>query len=419
MIRTVSREISWDGDLREIEPAIQHAVAPAYPLRWAITKVTSNSLWAEITILEGLKIPEISATRHMPPNRNDSAFYVVTQLLPTGIGLELGGYAGDGTPATNLLACAADRVVTHPNSVNAAACNWASPNVWYVEGAMLDRWLAGNCALRPSRANRIGLLVDQGVEQAGGLQLLENVANTFRMVGGGMVTLDLTAEPLALNLARGPSGITHGELANPEILLASAKRLLATGAQAIALVGDFSYLAAPIEGYLGGQAPDPLGGLEAILSHFISLALRVPCAHAPFIWPSSEPCDPRAAAEEIGGTYLACVLKGLQRAPRIVSGQDTSPGDLLAPDLVIAPASAMGSAGIIRAACRGIPLLAVQNSSILQVGPEQLGIAAEFATSYLEAAGLVLAYRAGIDPATIRRESGYALARGLRSSMHR
>ena len=42
-------------------------------------------------------------------------------VIPTGIGCELGGYAGDAIPAARLLAAASGCLITHPNVMNAAA----------------------------------------------------------------------------------------------------------------------------------------------------------------------------------------------------------------------------------------------------------------------------------------------------------
>ena len=39
------------------------------------------------------------------------------QVVPTGLRCEIGRFAGDACPATNLLAAAADYVITHPNAV--------------------------------------------------------------------------------------------------------------------------------------------------------------------------------------------------------------------------------------------------------------------------------------------------------------
>ena len=38
-------------------------------------------------------------------------------IIPTGIGCNVGGYAGDGIPAARLLASASECLITHPLSL--------------------------------------------------------------------------------------------------------------------------------------------------------------------------------------------------------------------------------------------------------------------------------------------------------------
>ena len=45
---------------------------------------------------------------------------VVVNIIPTGIGCSIGGYAGDATPTANLLASTVDYLITNPNTVNAS-----------------------------------------------------------------------------------------------------------------------------------------------------------------------------------------------------------------------------------------------------------------------------------------------------------
>ena len=52
---------------------------------------------------------------------------------------------------------------------------------------------------------------------------------------------------------------------------------------------------------------------------------------------------------------------------------------------------------------RGIPLIAVANPCLLQVTAGALGLPALAASSYSEAAGLLLALREGISPAALTR----------------
>jgi hypothetical protein len=58
-----------------------------------------------------------------------------------------------------------------------------------------------------------------------------------------------------------------------------------------------------------------------IAGHVITKKLMIPCAHAPAFAPSpaESGISPKACAEEIGYTFLPCVLSYLHRAPSLVS----------------------------------------------------------------------------------------------------
>jgi hypothetical protein len=164
--------------------------------------------------------------------------------------------------------------------------------------------------------------------------------------------------------------------------------------------------------YRHGEGVDGLAGAEAVISHLLVRHLGIPCAHAPALapLPPDAGLDPRAAAEELGHTFLPCVLVGLSRAPGLVALAATGPGSpvplLHAGQLgaVVAPAGALGGEAVLACAARGVPLIAVEgNPCLLQVRGEALGLSVLPATSYAEAAGLVLALREGIDPGALRR----------------
>ena len=87
----------------------------------------------------------------------------VVMIVPTGLGAEIGGHAGDANPAAKLLAACCDNLILHPNVVNASDINEIPENCLYVEGSMLDRFLRGENALRPVRQNKILLAVNSPV----------------------------------------------------------------------------------------------------------------------------------------------------------------------------------------------------------------------------------------------------------------
>lgn len=337
--------------------------------------------------------------------------FTVLHLVPTGIGAEIGGYAGDATPATNVLAAACDRLITHPNVVNAAVLYGACRNVWYVEGGAIDRFALGEWRLRPVRSNRIGLLIDRAIADGDpqGLNHLLTAAEAMRTVHGvDIIGWSRTSEPVRSRIVLSSDQSSAGEVENEKVLIDGARRLMAKGAEAIALVTRMPELPEEAsEAYLHGQGPDPIGGLEAILSRVISRALLIPCAHAPYEPPDPpEGVDPRAAAESIGYTFLPCILEGLRRSPRPVASDSTRPGDLGFADMdaVVVPFGACGGIPVLAAARAGVPIVAVRGNAVVTAAePSALGHEILEAASYLEAAGILLALKAGIAPAMVRR----------------
>ena len=330
-------------------------------------------------------------------------------VIPTGVGCEVGGYAGDGLPAARLLAAASGCLVTHPNVMNGAALYWSDRRIHYVEGWALDRFASGALALAPVAGRRVGLLLDGGIEpelRTRQIQAADACRATLGLAIGPVLT---TEAPLGVSLSLGPSGSSWGTLARPDVLLRAGEQLLAAGATAIAVVARFPDDAGSeaLAAYRHGAGVDALAGAEAVISHLLVQHLGIPCAHAPALapLPLDGQLDPRAAAEELGHTFLPCVLVGLSRAPDLVSPQDRR-ALLRAEDLgaVVAPAGALGGEAVLASVERGVPLIAVEaNPCVLQVDATALGLPVLMASSYSEAAGLVLALREGLDPLALMR----------------
>ena len=337
-------------------------------------------------------------------------------LVPTGIGCAIGGYAGDALPSARLLAAASGCLITHPNVMNGAALYWSDPRIHYVEGYGLDRFAAGDWLLRPVRRQRIGLLLDAGIEPELAqrqIQVAEACRATLGLEIGPVLSTDV---PLGVQLERGASGASWGSLERPDALLRAGERLRTAGATAIAVVARFPEdpQSAELAAYRQGSGVDALAGAEAVISHLLVRHLQIPCAHAPALGPLPlDPhLDPRAAAEELGYTFLACVLVGLSRAPDLVTDLVTAAGrqqvDQLGVDqlgAVVVPDGALGGEALLAAVARDVPVITVANPSLLNVTPELLGLAEAVlpAASYSEAAGLVLALREGLSPASLQR----------------
>ena len=332
-------------------------------------------------------------------------------VVPTGIGCAIGGYAGDALPSARLLAAASGCLITHPNVMNGASLYWKDPRIHYVEGYGIDRFAAGDWALRPIRQQRIGLLLDAGIEpelRQRHLQVADGCRATLGIEIGPVVSSDV---PLGVHLGLGQSGASWGTLERPDALLRAGERLKANGATAIAVVARFpdDQGSEALQAYRHGSGVDALAGAEAVISHLLVRHLEIPCAHAPALsaLPLDPQLDPRAAGEELGYTFLACVLVGLSQAPELVQRSAANIRDLVADDLgvLVVPEGSLGGEAALACLERKVPVICVTNPSLLQVTSTVLGLGSEVlqASSYAEAAGMVLALREGVSLSALMR----------------
>ena len=362
----------------------------------------------------------------------------VVLIVPTGVGASIGGFAGDALPVARAIAQISDTLITHPNVLNGAQLYWPIPNALYVEGYALDKFAAGCWGLQPVHQNRIGLILDAGIEPDLQLRHLQAVDAARATLGLNITDWVLTDRPLQVELRIAQSGASWGTIGNPDSLLRAAEKLIKQArVEAIAVVARFpdDEGSLALENYRRGKGVDPLAGAEAVISHLVVRTFNIPCAHAPAL--SALPLDPhlspRSAAEEIGYTFLPCVLAGLGKAPQFVTpavgqasclsqvlgGQDAHPTrekfyanrrdfesqDLWADrvDAVVIPATACGGSAILSLSGReSVQIIAVgDNKTQMQATPEKLGIKALQVNSYLEAIGVLVAKRAGISPASL------------------
>jgi hypothetical protein len=407
--------------LERVAPALAvQSRAGRHPLRSAIVRVTDRDALIETTFVEfdpgdpyQDRFTEVELTSARRKDHQEATFAAV-QIVPTGVRCEFGGYAGDACPATNLLAAAADMVVTHPNAVNASDLNEMASNVLYVEGRSLDDFLLGRLALVPTRSNRIGTFVDR--TGSGHLDDVINTLNAARAVAGidcGIYTVG--AVEIGVRTEWSATGCAVGTIRNPIAILDMVEHLLAQGVQAIGGVSVIHGVSAgEFSRYLSGDIPNPSGGVEAIVTHLISKVFRVPTAHAPLPYYQDArergTHNPRAAAEFISTPHYLCVLKGLARAPRLVAIEQLAQVashqiSLNNVGAVVAPASCLGGVPALAAEFSDIPLIAVEdNHTLLDVTNDKMRMHNVIPVkSYAEAAGVVLALRHGISLESLRR----------------
>ena len=329
--------------------------------------------------------------------------FTVVLIVPTGVGAAIGGYAGDALPVARSIAQISDRLITHPNVLNGAQLYWSLDNTYYVEGYGLDRFAAKDWGLRPVRQNKIGLLLDAGIEPELRLRHLQAADATRATLGLNLTDYVVTDAPLEVELRTADSGASWGTIGNPGSLLRAAEKLISQGgAEAIAVVARFpDDNSQELQNYRHGSGVDCLAGAEAVISHLIVRQFQIPAAHAPALLPLAvDPeVSPRAAAEELGYTFLPCVLVGLNRAPQFVQNssldRETMWSDEV--DAVVIPYRSCGGSAILNLANRSEIIAVTNNTTAIQVPPEPLGIKVTKVDSYLEALGVIAARRAGVD----------------------
>ncbi|CAI5534389.1 unnamed protein product, partial [Closterium sp. Naga37s-1] len=368
--------------------------------------------------------------------------YVAVLIVPTGVGAEIGGFAGDALPVARAFSSVAECLIAHPNVLNGAMLYWPLPRALYVEGHALDRFARGEWGLQPVHSNRVGLVFDRAIEEdllqrhlqvppfrrhsaslvgaawsgcsdiaavllsaffvsclaaaplhldpyprlllpACALTMLPTthpprptlppplqVADAARAtLGIDIVGYTVTDRPLKVicsplllkpvspwacvgggqqvhKWVDGATGAATGRIDEADSLLRAVHTLLAaplaahppshahalspaaapaTGARGVDAVGVVARFPDDAEEvlqqYREGQGVDVLAGVEAVISHLVVHRFQLPAAHAPALAPLPllPSIAPRSAAEEIGHTFLPCVLAGLSRAPRLVT----------------------------------------------------------------------------------------------------
>lgn len=303
-------------------------------------------------------------------------------IVPTGIGASIGGFAGDGSCWARKFSekC---RLIVNPNVVNAACFSGINENMLYVEGYSLDEFFRGKVRLKPNKNNRIGVVFDKSIPKDV-LNIHINTINAVKAVYGvDVIGYEITEEPAGVEFFVDKSGISTGNVSNLNTIKTSAEKLINRGAQAIAIVCLFPEDEG--EDYSNGIGVDPVGGVEAIISHYISKELKVPCAHSPAFIDcsiSTNIVDSRASAEYITPTFLPCILLGLNQAPLISEKEGISVENL---DFMIVPYNSIGSIPVLEMNKREKKIYAVkENKTVLNVTPFELDLKCDIIESYEE-----------------------------------
>ena len=332
-------------------------------------------------------------------------------IIPTGIGCEIGGFAGDALPAAKLLASASGCLITHPNVMNGGSLSEKNKDIFYVEGYSLDRFAVGEIGLKSVKEQKIGIIFDSSIEHKTLMRHLQVADACVATLGIDVDSYVLTKKPVGIVIDSESAGISGGLIENPDTLIEAGERLIDRGITAIAIVTKFPDDLDLIQtnSYREGKGIDPIAGVEAVISHLISKFLKIPCAHAPALSPIElkENLDPRTASEEIGYTFLPSVLIGLSKAPDLIELSGKNENITLHPsnvESIVVPSGALGGEGVLACIERGLNIISVKNENILNIENHNFNCPKLIEVdNYFEAAGLIVAIREGINPKSIQR----------------
>ena len=377
-------------------------------IRWYISQITSDYMMIQATLYskQFAEMDESVEGQYYPGKT------VVVNIIPTGIGCSIGGYAGDATPTANLLASTVDYLITNPNTVNASNFINLKNNVVYAEGHSIDLFCGGCINFHLPYANTVGLIIEKSEDWK--IDILFNLINAVRAIYGvNIIDPVITDEPISSRCIRNEVGAFVGSVDNPDVLINAGQELIQKGANAIAITTNVQDL--PSEMYakhFRGECPNPVGGVEAIISHLMMKKFQIPVAHAPLLNIKdldlvNNIVDARGSGEMASTSGLACILVGLQKAPQIKQSKNRI-ADIININNVLAvviPTTCLGGVPILQAEKYNIPVIAVgENHTILDVSQSKLQLNNVIeAHSYAEAAGLILALKNNIHLESLSR----------------
>jgi hypothetical protein len=275
----------------------------------------------------------------------------------------------------------------------------------------------GTAALQPVRSNRVLVIIDDHEIEIFANDTVNAVNAARATYGFDCAKIVKLNPPLRMTAEFMKSGRAAGEVKGLERVLSVLNENAGTfDAVAIASVIDLDQETHEQYFHLDGEMINPWGGVEAMLTHAISMLYEIPAAHSPMLENHEVAnfdlglVEPRLAAEAVSLTFVQCMFKGLHRSPRIITDPDTmrEAGLLTAADIscLVIPDKCIGLP-TLAAMKQGIPVIAVRENDNLMENdlhalpwaPGQLHIV----ENYWEAVGVMTALKAGITPSSLRR----------------
>ena len=401
--------------LGQVRAAVERQVgAFETPIRFAVTNSKGGRWTCELGTLTS-QAAGCGLFDFNPRTYEDTDSFNVIMLVPTGIGAMVGGHAGDATPAATLLSSVCDTLITHPNVLNASDIIQIPTNALYVEGSLITQLMMGTIGLRRVRNNRLLVLV-QAHEDEMFTNAAINSVNAARASYGLNASIVEIDPRFRMISEYAPSGSAAGRIEGIEYIYDLLDARMGEF-DAIAITSVIELPRGLHENYyrLGDDVVNPWGGVEAMLTHTISLRYGLPTAHAPMLESKSVAetdfgvVDPRMAAEVISLAFFQCVLRGLQTSPAVTTASPRGSGsEIQTPNIscMVIPDGCIGLP-TFGALLNGVPVVAVSgNANLMRNNLDSLPWhPTQFfrVENYFEAAGVVAALRAGIAPSSISR----------------
>ena len=403
----INLDIPFHLNPKSIKESISNACKDYTILRFVSLKSDGKKMRANV-LLSKLKIEDHDIFKLNKRASEKTEEFNTCFLIPTGIGCEVGGHAGDANTALRLIAESCDQVITHPNVVNASDINEMPDNCLYVEGSHVTEFLQGQIGLVKTRANKILVLIDAHNAEQRYVDLTINSVNAARATLGVDSNIEFINEDFYMN-AFTLDKLAQGEMDGLHRLVNKIEQTK-HDFDAIAVVSPIRVEEGTHEVYSksNGDMVNPWGGVESMLTHFLSAKFKVPTAHAPMMESSKVAnidygvVDSRIAPEIVSNTFMHCIMKGLARAPRI-----SSKGGLRVESVsaLVVPYGTLGLP-IISALHQGIPVVAVKNKNTMknEIVKRFFDHGKFFiAENYLEASGILNCLKSGISIESVRR----------------
>lgn len=389
------------------------------PVRFVITNTDEKGYHCELGVLSKMdKLPISSRESIFDFKKRDFENvekFTSVLLIPTGIGAEIGGHAGDAGPVARLLASACDTLITHPNVVNASDINELPENGLYVEGSVITRLLMGTIGLQKVRSNRVMLIIDKHEDKFFYESAINSVSAARAAFGLDCPLVVTMEDKVLMHSLYASSGRAVGKIDYFERIYEAINQNRSKF-DAVALSSVIKVPQNFHRDYHLQDMVNPWGGVEAMLTHTISLLLNIPSAHSPML-ESREildldygVTDPRKAAEIVSVTFLHCILKGLHRSPKIITSPSVAgnAGIISVSDIscLVIPDGCVGLP-TLAALEQGIPIIAVrENRNRMKNRLEELPFHQNklfMVDNYLEAVGVMNALKSGVKVESVRR----------------